>query len=183
VKKAGRYPTAGAQTPSVDGHFDRISMQIDPEFGTEEELRAVRDGEARTAHVIIDDIVPGHTGKGADFRLAEMKYGDYPGIYHMVSIAAGEDWNLLPDVPPGEDSVNLSQPSRERELEQAGYIIGRLQRVIFYEAGVKETNWSATRAVTGRRRHRAPLGLPALLQERPALDQLARSRRSPGCAW
>ena len=28
---------------------------------------------------IIDDIVPGHTGKGADFRLAEMKYADYPG--------------------------------------------------------------------------------------------------------
>ena len=36
---------------------------------------------------VIDDIVPGHTGKGADFRLAEMGYEDYPGIYHMVSIA------------------------------------------------------------------------------------------------
>ena len=35
---------------------------------------------------IIDDVVPGHTGKGADFRLAEMKYADYPGIYHMVEI-------------------------------------------------------------------------------------------------
>ena len=29
--------------------------------------------------MVIDDIVPGHTGKGADFRLAEMKVGDYPG--------------------------------------------------------------------------------------------------------
>ena len=48
--------------------------------------------------VIIDDIVPGHTGKGADFRLAEMGYTDYPGIYHMVSIPR-EDWRLLPDVP------------------------------------------------------------------------------------
>ena len=36
--------------------------------------------------IVIDDIVPGHTGKGADFRLAEMKVGDYPGIYHMVEI-------------------------------------------------------------------------------------------------
>ena len=26
-------------TPSVDGHFDRISMQIDPAFGTEDEFR------------------------------------------------------------------------------------------------------------------------------------------------
>ena len=32
-------------------------------------------------------------------------------------------------------------------MQRAGYIIGRLQRVIFYEPGVKETNWSATRPV------------------------------------
>ena len=49
---------------------------------------------------IIDDVVPGHTGKGADFRLAEMKVGDYPGIYHMVEIEP-EDWDHLPDVPAG----------------------------------------------------------------------------------
>ena len=51
--------------------------------------------------IIIDDIVPGHTGKGADFRLAEMKVGDYPGIYQMVEIPP-EDWALLPPVPPGK---------------------------------------------------------------------------------
>jgi trehalose synthase len=102
---------------------------------------------------IIDDIVPGHTGKGADFRLAEMNYRDYPGIYHMIDIPES-DWHLLPDVPPGEDSVNIS-PDAELALQQAGYIIGRLQRVIFYEPGVKETNWSATRAIvdtTGQKR-------------------------------
>ena len=38
---------------------------------------------------ILDDIVPGHTGKGADFRLAEINYQDYPGIYHMVDIPRG----------------------------------------------------------------------------------------------
>jgi hypothetical protein len=34
--------------------------------------------EVASAHggVVIDDIVPGHTGKGPDFRLAEMKVGD-----------------------------------------------------------------------------------------------------------
>ncbi len=132
-------------TPSVDGHFDRISMQIDPAFGTEDEFREMCANAARRHGTIIDDIVPGHTGKGADFRLAELNYRDYPGIYHMVDIPE-EAWHLLPDVPPGADSVNLSQEA-ERALAEAGYIIGELQRVIFYEPGVKETNWSVTRPV------------------------------------
>ena len=134
-------------TPSVDGHFDRISMSVDPLFGTEDEFRRLCATAADYGGTVIDDIVPGHTGKGADFRLAEMAYGDYPGIYHMVSIRE-EDWHLLPEVPEGRDSVNLD-PETELALERAGYIIGRLQRVIFYEPGVKETNWSATRVVTG----------------------------------
>jgi trehalose synthase len=134
-------------TPSVDGHFDRISMQADPQFGTEEQFRRLCAIAAEYDGTIIDDIVPGHTGKGADFRLAEMGHADYPGIYHMVSIAP-DDWHLLPDVPAGQDSVNLDAYC-EYALAQAGYIIGELQRVIFYEPGVKETNWSATRIVDG----------------------------------
>ena len=96
---------------------------------------------------MIDDIVPGHTGKGPDFRLAEMKVGDYPGIYHMVEIDP-QDWHLLPPVPAGADSVNLDHEAESR-LEKAGYIVGPLQRVIFYDPGVKDTNWSATHQVTG----------------------------------
>ena len=138
----GREPT-----PSVDGHFDRISTEIDEVFGTEPEFRRMCEVAAAQGGVVIDDIVPGHTGKGPDFRLAEMKVGDYPGIYHMVEIPA-EDWHLLPEVPAGRDSVNLN-PEAERRLQDAGYIVGRLQRVIFQEDGVKDTNWSATAAVTG----------------------------------
>jgi trehalose synthase len=146
VKRAGGI--SGWQlTPSVDGHFDRISTQIDPEFGTESEFRAMCGMATWHGGTVIDDVVPGHTGKGADFRLAEMKYADYAGIYHMVEIEP-EDWNLLPDVPPGRDSINLDVATEER-LEKAGYIIGRLQRVIFYAEGVKETNWSATAPVVG----------------------------------
>jgi trehalose synthase len=146
VKKAGGLD-GWRQTPSVDGHFDRISMQVDPEFGSEADFRNLCAMADQHGGVIIDDIVPGHTGKGADFRLAEIAYADYPGIYHMVSIPR-KDWHLLPDVPAGRDSVNLTAEA-EAGLEQAGYIIGRLQRVIFYEGGIKETNWSATRIVTG----------------------------------
>ncbi len=91
--------------------------------------------------------MPGHTGKGADFRLAEMKYADYPGIYHMVEIDP-RDWDHLPDVLAGADSVNIDAATEEW-LDKAGYIIGRLQRVIFYAEGVKETNWSVTRPVLG----------------------------------
>jgi trehalose synthase len=122
-------------------------MQIDPAFGTEDEFRALCAAAAESDAVVIDDIVPGHTGKGADFRLAEMKVDDYPGIYHMVEIAPA-DWNILPNVTTGADSVNLDTRT-EAQLERAGYIIGRLQRVIFYEPGVKETNWSATPEIIG----------------------------------
>lgn len=132
-------------TPSVDGHFDRISMSIDPLFGTEDEFRTVCHVAGEHHGTIIDDIVPGHTGKGADFRLAEMAVDDYPGIYHMIDIPQ-EHWNLLPDVPEGADSVNLTVDT-EKKLADEGLIIGALQRVIFFEPGVKETNWSATRVV------------------------------------
>jgi trehalose synthase len=146
VKRAGGL-SGWELTPSVDGHFDRISTQIDPAFGTEEEFRAMCGTANWYGGTIIDDIVPGHTGKGADFRLAEMKHADYPGVYHMVEIDP-RDWENLPDVPAGIDSVNIDAATEEW-LDKAGYIIGRLQRVIFYAEGVKETNWSVTRPVLG----------------------------------
>jgi trehalose synthase len=146
VKRAGGL-SGWQPTPSVDGHFDRISTQIDGAFGTEEDFRTMCETASAHGGTILDDIVPGHTGKGADFRLAEMNYEDYPGIYHMVGIEP-EDWSLLPDVPAGRDSVNLDAETEAR-LAKAGYIIGELQRVIFYDPGVKDTNWSATSAVLG----------------------------------
>ncbi|HET7320854.1 MAG TPA: maltose alpha-D-glucosyltransferase [Candidatus Saccharimonadales bacterium] len=146
MKAAGGI--AGWQTtPSIDGHFDRISTRIDPLFGTEDEFRQLAKVAQSHGGIVIDDIVPGHTGKGPDFRLAEMNYGEYPGIYHMVEVDI-QDWHLLPEVPPGKDSANLDH-EQEEALKKAGYIIGRLPRVIFYEPGVKDTNWSATQAVKG----------------------------------
>ena len=37
----------------------------------------------RRGRTAIGDAIPGHSGKGADFRLAERGYADYPGLYHM----------------------------------------------------------------------------------------------------
>lgn len=146
MKRAGGID-GWKQTPSIDGHFDRISARIDPIFGSDEEFRAMSEIAGRYGGIVIDDIVPGHTGKGADFMLAMMSYQDYPGIYHMVEIDP-DHWDELPEVPKGKDSANLS-PDQEESMKKLGYIIGKLQRVIFYEPGIKETNWSATKVVRG----------------------------------
>jgi trehalose synthase len=134
-------------TPTIDGNFDRISFGIDPALGTEAQLQGLSRMAAAHNAVIIDDVIPSHTGKGADFRLAEMAYEDYPGLYHMVEIHE-EDWPLLPDVLDGRDAQNLG-PSQVDALRDKHYIVGQLQRVIFFEPGVKETDWSATPVVIG----------------------------------
>ena len=134
-------------TPSVDGNFDRISTAIDPQFGSVQEFVRMSANARAAGAIVIDDIIPGHTGKGADFRLAELGYGDYPGLYHMVEIRP-EDWNLLPPVEEGRDSANLSELAVDA-LSELGYIVGRLSRTIFYAPGIKDTDWSATGVVTG----------------------------------
>ncbi|TWI57431.1 trehalose synthase [Pseudomonas duriflava] len=134
-------------TPTIDGNFDRISFDIDPQYGTEEEFIALSRMASAHNAVVVDDVIPAHTGKGADFRLAELAYEDYPGLYHMVEIKP-EDWELLPEVPEGRDAVNLP-PEVVDTLKEKCYIVGQLQRVIFFEPGVKETDWSATPVITG----------------------------------
>ncbi len=146
LKKSGGL-TGTTHTPTIDGNFDRISFEIDPQLGTEAQLQALTRMAAAHNAVIIDDVIPSHTGKGADFRLAEMAYEDYPGLYHMVEIRE-EDWALLPEVPEGRDAQNLTPPEVDA-LRDKHYIVGQLQRVIFFEPGVKETDWSATPVVLG----------------------------------
>lgn len=165
-------------TPTIDGHFDRIGLAIDPQFGTAEEYIAMSQTAAAVGAVVIDDVIPAHLGKGADFRLAERAYGDYPGLFHMVEIAP-EDWELLPTVPAGADSANLS-PAVVASLEVRGYIVGELQRVIFYEPGVKESNWSATDVVTGADgKDRRWVYLHYFKQGQPSLNWLDPSFAAP----
>ena len=134
-------------TPTIDGSFDRISFGIDPAFGTEDDFVAMSRTAAAHNAVVIDDIIPAHTGKGADYRLAELAYAEYPGLYHMVAIPEA-DWDLLPPVAPGREAVNLP-PATVDQLKDKGHIVGQLRRVIFFEPGVKETDWSATDVIVG----------------------------------
>ena len=136
-----------AYTPSIDGNFDRISFDIDPEFGTEAEYKSLVATARTHGALVIGDVVPGHTGKGPDFRLAERAYADYPGLYHMVRIEP-DDWSLLPPVPAGHDSVNLS-PATVDALQAKHYIVGQLPSKIFYQPGIKDSDWSATDVVRG----------------------------------
>jgi trehalose synthase len=148
VKQAGGLDVATRlQTPSVDGQFDRIGIDVDPSFGTIGELIGLRRAWAGVGGVLVDDVVPAHTGKGADFRLAERAVGDFPGLYHMVEIPPSE-WHLLPDVHSGADEVNLDRTAVDA-LAARGHIEGHLSRTVFFEPGVKETDWSATPVVRG----------------------------------
>ena len=158
-------------TPSVDGHFDRISFEIDPGFGTEAQYRDLVATAHRHGAIVIGDIVPGHTGKGADWLLAERAYKDYPGLYSMVAIPSS-DWGMLPPVPHGQDAVNLD-PATVDALAAKGYIVGQLHSGIFYAPGVKVTDWSATdivRGVDGVRRRWVYLHI--FKQGQPTLDWL-----------
>ncbi len=146
TKRAGGV-TGTRFTPTVDGSFDRISFEIDPDFGSQSEYLALVAEARKHGAIIIGDVIPGHTGKGADFRLAERAYGDFPGLYHMVAVDR-KDWGLLPPVPDGHDAINLSAETVDA-LAAKGYIVGQLQRTFFYQPGVKDTDWSATDVVRG----------------------------------
>jgi len=146
LKRAGSV-SGTSYGPTIDGHFDRIELAIDPEFGSDEQYREMVKRAAEQQITIIGDLIPGHTGKGPDFRLAERGVPGFPGIYLMVKIEH-EDWGLLPAVPSGEDSVNLSRATAQT-LKEKGYIVGPLDAVIFKRPGIKESNWSATDVVRG----------------------------------
>ena len=136
-------------TPTVDGRFDRIAFKIDPALGTETDYLNIVNAATRHKAIIAGDIIPGHTGKGADFQLALRNYQDYPGIYDLIEIDQ-RDWHLLPKIDNEWLSVNLDYDVID-ELQKRGYIPGRLQRVLFSvpEASRKETGWDVTGEILG----------------------------------
>jgi trehalose synthase len=136
-------------TATVDGRFDRIAFNIDPALGTETDYLNMVNTAARHKAIIAGDIIPGHTGKGADFQLALRNYKDYSGTYDLIEIDR-KDWHLLPKVDDEWKSVNLDYDVIEK-LQKRGYIPGRLQRVLFSVPGApkKETGWDATGEIPG----------------------------------
>ena len=147
VKKSGGI-TGWKYTPSVDGWFDRITYDVDSVFGNEEQYKQMVQTAKSHGGLIIGDVIPGHTGKGADFRLAERAYKNYRSLYAMMEIDSMH-WSLLPEVPSGQDSVNLPHQVVS-QLVDLGYLPGFLQRVMYSVPGeAPKTGWDATPKIVG----------------------------------
>lgn len=147
ISEAGGLTRKGKKTPSVDAGFDRSGYDVDQKFGTNQQYKNLIQIANQHGGHIAGDIVPCHTGKNADFRLAEKNYLDYPGLYTMVEIAP-KDWHLLPKTKPGQDAANLPIATVSVLIEK-GYLPAQLPEFLFSEPGIKESNWTATDEIIG----------------------------------
>jgi trehalose synthase len=134
-------------TPTIDGWFDRISLDVAPELGTESDFKQMVTNAGQQQASIGSDLVPLHSGLGADFRLAELAYKDYPGLYDMVEIAQ-QDWGLLPAVndPNGHELVPRDAAV---QLKQKGYIPGLIHSADADPQASTWSGWSATPQIVG----------------------------------
>ena len=134
-------------TPTIDGWFDRISLDLDPVFGTETEFKQLTQNASQHGALIGGDLVPLHTGLGADFRLAERAYLDYPGMYDMVEIPQNL-WNILPAVsdPNGTALVPVDVAT---QLKNQGFIPGTIHSADADPQAATWSGWSATPELVG----------------------------------
>lgn len=146
VKEAGGIRDR-EHTPSIDGWFDPISIEIDPDLGTDDEYRAMVRTAGRHGGSVAGDLVPLHTGTGADFRLAQRAYKDYPGMYTMVEIRQ-EDWGLLPKVDGSWEAAVVPKDAAE-QLHKKGYIPGLINSNDATPKAREMSGWSASGEVIG----------------------------------
>jgi trehalose synthase len=141
VKEAGGI-SGYKHTPTIDGWFDRISYDIDANLGTEQQYKRMVETAAEYDAIIAGDLIPLHTGKGADFLLAIRDYKDYPGIYTIVEIDR-QDWYLLPDV---NDIWSSAPVSREviATLKDKGYVPGNINSADAVANAAELSGWDAT---------------------------------------
>jgi trehalose synthase len=158
-------------TPSIDGLFDRISFEVDPQLGTEQEFRNMFQVAKDRGGSLGGDLVPLHTGTGPDFRLAQRAYKDYPGVYTMVEIAQ-QDWGLLPNVAD-EFSTAIVSKDAAGQLTGKGYIPGLINSADAHPDAKNWSGWSATGEVVGvDGKHRRWVYLHVFKPGQPALNWL-----------
>src|SRR5262245_41254617 len=103
-------------TPTTDGWFDPISLDLDPAIGTEEEYARLAAVSGKRGGSLAGDLVPLHTGLGPDFHLALRRHKDYAGMYTMVEVPK-EDWGLLPAVESPWGVALVPKPAAKRLAE------------------------------------------------------------------
>ena len=134
-------------TPTTDGWFDRISLELDPAIGTEEDYAKLVAVASKRKGSVAGDLVPLHTGLGPDFHLALRGYGDYPGVYTMVEIPK-EDWKLLPEAEGPWGVALVPRPAAEK-LAKKGYIPGLINSNDAAPEAKTWSGWSASGEVPG----------------------------------
>lgn len=134
-------------TPTLDGWFDPISLEVDPQLGTEEEYQRLVRVAGQQDGLIAGDLVPLHTGTGADFRLALMAYRDYPGMYTMVEIRS-DDWSILPRVDDIWTGAPVPKDAAE-QLMRKGYIPGLINNNDAVKNARDLSGWAASGEITG----------------------------------
>jgi maltose alpha-D-glucosyltransferase/alpha-amylase len=134
-------------TPTTDGWFDPISLDLDPALGTEDEYAKLVAVAAGRKGSVAGDLVPLHTGLGPDFHLALRGYQDYPGMYTLVEIPK-EDWGLLPAVKGPWGVALVPKPAAEA-LAKKGYIPGLINSNDAAPEAKTWSGWSASGEVTG----------------------------------
>jgi trehalose synthase len=134
-------------TPTTDGWFDPVSLDLDPAIGTEGEYAKLVAVAAERQGSIAGDLVPLHTGLGPDFHLALRGYKDYPGMYTLVEIPKA-DWTLLPAVEGPWDVALVPRPVAE-QLARKGYIPGLINSNDAAPDAKTWSGWSASAEVTG----------------------------------
>jgi trehalose synthase len=134
-------------TQTIDGWFDRISLDLDPVFGTENDFQQMLQTASQHGAIIGGDLVPLHTGTGGDFRLAERAYENYPGLYSMVEIPQSL-WSMLPVVSDPWGTALVSTPVAQ-QLKTMGYIPGTIQSADADPQAATWSGWSATPEVVG----------------------------------
>jgi maltose alpha-D-glucosyltransferase/alpha-amylase len=165
-------------TPTLDGWFDRISLELDPALGTEEEYARMVAVASKRDGTLAGDLVPLHTGTGADFHLALRAYKDYPGMYTMAEVAR-EDWGLLPQARGPWEVALLPKPAAE-ELARKGYIPGPINSNDAAKEARTWSGWSASGEVRGADgRVRRWVFLHYFKPSQPALNWLDPSFAGP----
>ncbi len=134
-------------TPTLDGWFDRIALDLDPALGTEAEYARMVAVAAEHKASVAGDLVPLHTGLGPDFHLALRGYKDYPGMYTVVEIAP-DDWGLLPAVKGPWDVALVPRRAAEM-LARKGYLPGLIHSNDAAPEAKTWSGWSASGEVTG----------------------------------
>ena len=134
-------------TPTTDGWFDPVSLEIDPQLGTAADYKKLADTAERLGGVIAGDIVPLHTGTGPDFHLGLRNAPGYPGMYMMIEIPE-KDWGLLPEAKSKWEFALVPRPAAE-ELTRKGYIPGLINSNDAAPEAKTWSGWSASAEIKG----------------------------------